>query len=156
MPPRRAICLFASCCVLVCTGRAFAQNAGAEPSLAQLLTGAPARPDDAAQLVDQLAWLEKRSFARFGAPALNEARAALNSLATLRANKASPEQIERRKELVWSALLLADRLIARAELAAALRVVELRLRQAESDAARAAHARAEAEAALVLIGGATQ
>jgi hypothetical protein len=156
MPPRRAICLFASCCVLVCTGRAFAQNAGAEPSLAQLLTGAPARPDDAAQLVDQLAWLEKRSFARFGAPALNEARAALNSLATLRANKASPEQIERRKELVWSALLLADRLIARAELAAALRVVELRLRQAESDAARAAQARADAEAALVLIGGATQ
>jgi hypothetical protein len=74
----------------------------------------------------------------------------------LRANKASPEQIERRKELVWSALLLADRLIARAELAAALRVVELRLRQAESDAARAAQARADAEAALVLIGGATQ
>jgi hypothetical protein len=154
MPPRRAICLFASCCVLMCARPVSAQSA--EPSLAQLLTGAPARPDDAAQLADQLALLEKRSFARFGAAALNEARAALNSLATLRANKASPEQIERRKELVWSALLLADRLIARAELAAALRVVELRLRQAESDAARAAQARADAEAALVLIGGATQ
>jgi hypothetical protein len=147
-----AVGLLALGAVLLAVQPAVAQNQASEPSLAQLLSAPPARPDDAAQLALQLAQLEKRPFARFGASALNEARAALDSLPALRANKAAPEAIERRKELVWAALLLADRLMARAELAAALHVLELRARQVEAAAKQAEQARDAAEAAALAVG----
>jgi hypothetical protein len=154
MPPMPfAACLLALVTALLAVHPAAAQSEASEPSLAQLFSAPPTRPDDATQLAQQLAQLEKRPFARFGASALNEARAALDSLPALRANKVAPEAIERRKELVWAALLLADRLMARAELAAALRVLELRARQAEADAKQAETARDGALAVGVTAGG---
>ncbi|HEY2734085.1 MAG TPA: hypothetical protein VGI70_08870 [Polyangiales bacterium] len=135
---------------------AFAQQAESfakpQPSLAQLLGTSTAPHDESERFADLLSQLDKRPLHRYASLALDQARAALSSLSSLRASRAPAAAIERRKQLIWTALLLADRLIARAEAEAALHTLALRAREAEADADRAERERGAASSA---VGGTT-
>jgi hypothetical protein len=143
-----------ACCVLALPGaRVVAQDRGshagdrqAEPSLGRLLRPTRAQAGDVDRLAQLLAELEQRTLAKVAAAAaLVQARAELDRLRQLRAQGATADAIERRQQIVWAALLLVDRLIARAEHAAALQRLEVQARSMEAEARRA---RAGQEAAV--------
>jgi hypothetical protein len=67
-----------------------------------------------------------------GKPGLDRARQELIRLHQLIERRADPEAIARRKQLVWAALSLSDRQMARAELATALQMALSRREQAEA------------------------
>ena len=67
-----------------------------------------------------------------GKVGLDRARAELTRLRELIAMRAEASAITRRKQLVWAALSLSDRQMARAELASALRAAIARREEAEA------------------------
>lgn len=105
-----------------------------DAALRGLLAGKSAGVDPAvAQL--EAAWTElsERPLAKTaGKPGLDRARQELTRLHQLIERRADPEAIARRKQLVWAALSLSDRQMARAELATALQTALLRREQAEA------------------------
>jgi alkylation response protein AidB-like acyl-CoA dehydrogenase len=116
----------------------------AEPGLANLLRPAPVQRDPLAELAQQLAALERRPYA--ADPAVQQALARVHAeLAQLRlvvARAADAAQRARRTALVWAALSWADRLEARAKIAAAMAGLAAR-----ADAAEASVVRERAQAA---------
>jgi hypothetical protein len=86
-----------------------------------------------------------------GKPGLDRARAELTRLQTLIGRRAEASAIARRKQLVWAALSVSDRQMARAELAEALRTAMLRRERAEQQlkAAKLANESAATPAAPV-------
>jgi hypothetical protein len=75
---------------------------------------------------------ERPSAKTAGKPGLDRARQELTRLHQLIERRADPQAIARRKQLVWAALSLSDRQMARAELAAALQAALQRREQAEA------------------------
>ena len=136
------------------SGVAIAQSAGPEPSLARLLRASPVTDDDGA-FNELLSELERRPLAAVAERAFAAARAALDRVRALRAQRASSAVQAHQKQVVWAALLLADRLLARAEHEAARMRLEALATRAEAEAAEARTARVAAEAALAGVRGAT-
>jgi hypothetical protein len=130
---RWAVCIWAGCALCVrFAGPACAQagsEAAGEPSLARLLSPRPVQADAAAQLAQVLGELERRPEAPAAREALAEAHAALDALST---RQSDPAGLIRQKQWLWAALLLADRLIARAEHAAARNTLQRRTELAEA------------------------
>jgi hypothetical protein len=96
-----------------------ARGTGVDPGVAQL----------------EAAWTElsERPLAKSaGKPGLDRARQELTRLHQLIQRRADLNVIARRKQLVWAALSLSDRQMARAELAAALQTALSRREQAEA------------------------
>lgn len=86
-----------------------------------------------AQLEAAWAELSERPLAKTaGKPGLDRARQELTRLHQLIERRADPQAIARRKQLVWAALSLSDRQMARAELASALQAALQRRAQAEA------------------------
>jgi len=111
-----------------------ADNSDSDAALRGLLAGKGTGIDPAvAQL--EAAWTElsERPLAKTaGKPGLDRARQELTVLHQLIQRRADPHAIARRKQLVWAALSLSDRQMARAELAAALQTALSRREQAEA------------------------
>ena len=118
---------------LVLAPAARADEPARSTTLQGILSGkGPGMDPAVAQL--EAAWQElaERPLAKTaGKPGLDRARQELTRLHQLIADRAHPQAIERRKQLVWAALSLSDREMARAELAAALQTALLRREQAE-------------------------
>jgi hypothetical protein len=111
-----------------------AQSSDGDAALRGLLGGKSSGVDPGvAQL--EAAWTElsERPLAKTaGKPGLDRARQELTRLHQLIERRADPQAIARRKQLVWAALSLSDRQMARAELAAALQTALQRREQAEA------------------------
>ena len=111
-----------------------AQPSGSDAALRGLLAGkSPAVDPGVAQL--EAAWTElsERPLAKTaGKPGLDRARQELTRLHQLIEQRADPQAIARRKQLVWAALSLSDRQMARAELATALQTALQRREQVEA------------------------
>jgi hypothetical protein len=79
-----------------------------------------------------------------GKAGLERARVELSQLRQLIDQRADPQKIARKKQLVWAALSASDRQMARAELAGALQTAIARREQAEAQL-RAAKLASEAQ-----------
>ncbi len=120
-----------------------------QPSLAALLQERRASVDPAvAELSALLRELRARPASDAGADALSQAERSLATLEQLVKQHADAPTITRHKQLVWAALLLADRLVARAAAQAALSRAEAAVHDAQAQAQAAKLARERAEAAL--------
>jgi hypothetical protein len=100
-----------------------------------------------AQLEALMAELSERPLAKTaGRPGLDRARQELAQLRTLIDERADAQAIARKKQVVWAALSVCDRQMARAELAAALLIALSQREQAEAQL-RAAKLAADAHRA---------
>lgn len=115
-------------------GAESATASGADGSAVQGLFGPQRTTVDPALAQLEALWTElsERPLAKTaGKVGLDRARAELSRLRELIGRRADADAIARRKQLVWAALSLSDREMARAELAAALRTALSHREQAE-------------------------
>ena len=110
------------------------QAVSQDGALRGLFGGSRRAPLDPAVAELEALWqeLSERPLAKTaGKAGLDRARAELARLRELIGKRADADAIARRKQLVWAALSLSDRQMARAELAEALRAALLRREEAE-------------------------
>jgi hypothetical protein len=134
--------------LLLCAGvwRAapvLAQGHG-DAALGSMLRPVPVRPDDTDQLGQLLRELAERPGANAASAELLAAQRVLADLRQLQAQAAAPAAVERRRQTLWAALLLIDRLEARATYQLALRALEGRVARAEAELARVRSENAQA------------
>jgi hypothetical protein len=137
MRGRPALFVLLSACAGLWHTEIVQAQARGDASLASLLRPVPVRPDDTDQLAELLNELAARPHADAAVAEIAAARQVLADLKEMQARASSHARIERRRQTLWAALLVVDRLEARAAYESALRVLGARVARAEADLAQA-------------------